>query len=169
MTNSNTENDHYAAVGKIAANWALLEASVDLTLWEMTSYKDEASACITAQLMGLGPRLNALSALLHYFDCSTKLRETLESFSKKTVGANEQRNRAIHDPWLKNKDNNELRKIRVTAKKALTFKSVIVTVPELEHLNEIIILLVNEYQELQKKIIVEWLAASPEKRGEPPP
>lgn len=169
MPENNTLEAHFTAVGKIAAHWALLETLIDMTLWEITSFKDELGACLTAQLMGLGPRLNALGAAVSYFDLSKKLREDLEAFGKKTMGAGEQRNRAVHDPWLLDKETGEQKKIRITAKKALTFKTVTVSIDELHRIDEIIVSLVNEFWVLQERIIWEWLALPREKRGEPPP
>ena len=91
---------YYAIIGRIASNWALLELSIDYTIWGLASITNEHGACLTAQYIGINPRINALMALVKYWNCSKTLLSDLEDFHKKSMGLSEQRNRAVHDPRL---------------------------------------------------------------------
>ena len=94
----------YSLVGRVAAEWALYEHNLDKIIWSLAGLNSVQGACITAQMMGAMPRLNAIKAQL-------TLRAALDpAFAKHLTRVNkltghtrdpqEDRNRIIHDVWL---------------------------------------------------------------------
>src|SRR5260370_17366071 len=58
--------DHpiYAKVGKVASDWAHVEHTLDMIIWELSGIEFQKGAAITAQLMGAFSRFNAILPLL---------------------------------------------------------------------------------------------------------
>jgi hypothetical protein len=96
-------NDHpiYSFVGRVASEWAHLEHSLDLIIWELAGIDQIAGACITAQILGATPRYRTLLTQL-------ALRAKTEPDYNRFVSQinslmqdsyNPQERRIIHDPW----------------------------------------------------------------------
>ena len=58
------DDKHYAAIGKVAANWAALEMLINSAIWQIGEIPDHIGACITSQLYTFDARMKALIALL---------------------------------------------------------------------------------------------------------
>ena len=95
-------DDHYAALGKVADAWADLEFELDQLIWQLLRTPQALGACVTSQLIGLGPRIRALRSLVHLWEVSDPIANKLARFEGDTAPLVEKRNRAIHDKRLIN-------------------------------------------------------------------
>ena len=95
--------DHpiYSLVGRVASAWAHLEHALDLIIWDLSEIDPQRTACITAQMLGAGPRYKAVYSLLQQrnTDEFRQLGEEAKELMNKTFDHSEKRNRIIHDPW----------------------------------------------------------------------
>jgi hypothetical protein len=97
--------DHpiYALVGRVASKWAQLEHDLDTIIWKLAGIADKLGVCITAQMMGVWPRFNAIQSLLiqrsNEMPILTELIKEVNTLSNDSRDASERRNRIIHDPW----------------------------------------------------------------------
>jgi hypothetical protein len=98
---SNLPDTHpfYAAVGRIASEWSHLEHELDLTIWKLAKVGAKAGACITSQIMGVGPRCKAILTLGTMRGLSPKLRKKYRTLMGESYAVADDRARAIHDPW----------------------------------------------------------------------
>jgi hypothetical protein len=88
----------YTYVGKIAIEWANLEAAIDWEIWTLCGHPN-LIACLTAQMIGPSPRLQALIAICAEKKLELKTLENLEEFKRHAQGVADQRNRFVHDSW----------------------------------------------------------------------
>lgn len=93
------KNRHYAYIGRIASAWSLLEHDIDTTIAIVAGIIPSKCACITSQMIGPGPRLRALIALLQFRKVKSKHTGKLTEFMNKAHGLARSRNRVVHDPW----------------------------------------------------------------------
>jgi hypothetical protein len=155
MTTPETPHQsYYALIGLIASDWAVLEAVIDLTLWDLVGGEEKNVACLTAQYIGLFSRINALMALVRLQGGSKKLLEDIEKFQKDVRGINEQRNRAVHDP-IKVGENGQLERIVITAQKALKFETVPLEYAKLVDTVSLIKQFIGRFANLRERIIRE--------------
>jgi hypothetical protein len=90
--------EHYAALGKLTANWAALEAHIASAIWQISEIPDAIGASITSQIYTLEGKMKALQAILrirNFDDIASKLNVF---WDKKLRSLSEFRNRRIHDP-----------------------------------------------------------------------
>lgn len=91
--------NHYAALGKVAAAWAYFEAVVDTWLSKFANVDSEIAICFTGQMIGPGPRTNAFIALVRHLGAKGKWGDVLDRFGKDASILGMRRNRALHDVW----------------------------------------------------------------------
>lgn len=97
----------FALVGRVASEWARYEGILDAIIWDLSGMPGPAAACITAQMIGSGPRLAAIKALLIEFGKYRKTKGMPDGKVEQGLGKIEadtqdlqiRRNRAVHDPW----------------------------------------------------------------------
>ena len=53
----------YNLIGRVAAEWSHLEHILDRSIWKLAKVPGSRGACLTAQMMGVWPRFNAIDAL----------------------------------------------------------------------------------------------------------
>jgi hypothetical protein len=98
-------DDHptYHLIGRVAAEWGHFERTLDRIVWTLSGVTSAQAACLTAQIMGAGPRLRAIVAQLNLRKHSepefaryiSKINKVLnDSFEPQ-----EKRNRIVHDAW----------------------------------------------------------------------
>src|SRR5436305_14777871 len=68
----------YAAVGRVAAEWAELEHNLDQIIWRLSGTTAPLAACITSQMIGHFPRFNAIVALVRSRRGDNKLIQSIE-------------------------------------------------------------------------------------------
>lgn len=97
---SRPPHDHeiYNLIGRVSSEWAHLEHTLDQIIWQLAGLKPSAGACMTAQLMGVWPRVLSITALLklHGID---NLNSRIKKFENDCRQPSNRRNRIIHDPW----------------------------------------------------------------------
>ncbi len=125
----------YAYIGKIAVEWAILEARIDAQIWNLCGAPQRLTACLTAQMIGPNPRLQALISLCAEKGFPRTLIEDLSEFKKFARGVGEQRNCIVHDSWhmqFNELTGERIYKNTVTAKSSLTMEREEVTLDQLE-------------------------------------
>jgi hypothetical protein len=115
---------HYAAIGKVAANWSALELIVDSACWELAGVGDEPGVCLTSQVAGIQRKLDALTALLRLREKPEVLIKDINKFSDRARALAERRNRVVHDPWQHGGSLGTPHRVEASARKKLVFKSV---------------------------------------------
>ncbi|WP_417417461.1 hypothetical protein [Hoeflea sp.] len=108
---------HYAAIGLVASNWARLERTADEAIWELLQAAPALSASVTAQMMGMRPRMNAIQGLLSNLGAPDKAVKKVESLLQSSYNLVDQRNRVVHDPWFYNIQTNERARYSATVDK----------------------------------------------------
>jgi hypothetical protein len=87
---------HYAAIGRVACEWALFEYMMDDAIERLGGFPIEV-ACLTANIVNLN-KLDSYTALAKFL--GSKRGADLEALKQDARGLAEQRNRVIHDTWL---------------------------------------------------------------------
>ena len=98
------DHPHYALVGRVASEWSHFEHALDLIIWDLASFNvgglgANVVACITSQIMGVGPRCRVIGALLANHQVHSKAVLKALNKLKNTHGYADDRARVIHDPW----------------------------------------------------------------------
>jgi hypothetical protein len=109
------------AVGYISTTWAALERSIDELTWELAGTTPEMGACITAQMIGPGPRLKALLSLVREWKTDEITLAKFHRFAKSVESLGAKRNRYAHDTVHISLLNGYLVKNEITAAKQLRF------------------------------------------------
>ena len=66
---------HYAAVGKVASNWAAFEHRIQWAIWNIAELDNLTGACITAQIGNSGRMIDAVIALLRLKGVTDRTRK----------------------------------------------------------------------------------------------
>jgi hypothetical protein len=125
--------EHYSAIGRVAANWALFEATIDDRGIELSGIPYETGVCFASQIMGSRPKLESFIALVRHLGIPTHFNGKLEDFAKNVTRLNEQRNRVVHDPWILSKPGKPQR-YETTAKRKLRIKLIEVSTEDITKL-----------------------------------
>lgn len=93
------EHGFYTLVGRVASEWSHLEHILDLTIWDLLRIPPNFGACITSQIMGVGPRCKAISTfgVAHGFDDG--LLKPFRKLSQDLFSVADWRARFVHDAW----------------------------------------------------------------------
>jgi hypothetical protein len=93
--------DHpmHSLVGQVASRWALVENFLDRTIWQLAKLDQPTGACLTAQITGSHARLVAIYALCLHQKKSDKILKQIRELQFKFKGAQDRRNRVLHDAW----------------------------------------------------------------------
>jgi hypothetical protein len=113
-------DSHYAAIGKVAANWAAFERLMESALWVLAGVGDYPGACLTSQIPNMARRFDALLALARLKNVDEKIIKKLQQFSHESQTLNLQRNRIIHDAWHWNFATQRALRLELSAAKRLT-------------------------------------------------
>ena len=95
----------YGLVGRAASEWSHFEHILDLTIWELarwgtTGFTDQMAACITAQLLGVPGRCQAIESLCWLRGFTDKpILQAVRKLRQSASDPSDRRARAIHDPW----------------------------------------------------------------------
>jgi hypothetical protein len=115
--------EHFAAIGVVAAEWANFEATVDYEAITLAGMLEELGACFTAQISGIGRKLDAYIAVARHLGAREVLIKEAIRFSESAHALGEKRNRIVHDPWNLNMEGNP-RRFEITARKRLRYEFV---------------------------------------------
>jgi hypothetical protein len=112
---------HYAAIGKVAANWAAFEHLVESALWVLAGVDDEPGVCLTAQIPNTARRFDVLMALVRLRGGSEELLKRINKFVEDTYDLTTKRNRVIHDAWHWNFATQRALRLEISAQKRLSY------------------------------------------------
>lgn len=115
-------DSHFAAIGRLADIWALLEFEIDQAIWEFAEVEQMYGACITAQLIGINGRLRALASLVKIRTGNEDLAKKVNIFAADVYSLSVARNRAVHDPRMRNATTDEIDRREITADRTLVFE-----------------------------------------------
>lgn len=93
------EHPFYAAIGRVASEWAHLEHTLDAIIWSLADGPDHQTACVTAQIMGVGPRCKAIIALGRMKGGSDRDLKPFRTLMSESYPVADWRSRWVHDPW----------------------------------------------------------------------
>ena len=156
-------DEHYTALGKVADAWADLEFELDQLIWQLLQIPQALGACVTSQMIGLGPRIRALRSLVHLWEVSQHLANKLGKFEGETAPLVDKRNRAIHDKRLINWKTQEVVRFQVTAKGKLVFEQKPESIALLSRLRSDIYAAIDRFATIRNQIRDE-IASSDKKR-----
>ena len=91
---------HYAAIGKVAAEWAEFEFILDTRTLRLAGFPAEKGTCLTAQIAGPARKLDAYISLARLCGASETTIKKISKFQQQTYDLAEKRNRIVHDQWL---------------------------------------------------------------------
>lgn len=118
------DEPHYAAIGRVANEWAHFEFTVDRLIWALMRADDKKNlaACVTSQLPSIVRRFDALAALVaEYPESDDALTKKINRLAERANKVAKMRNRIVHDSWAKSLATGEHVRLQVTADKKLDF------------------------------------------------
>jgi hypothetical protein len=133
FNNGRLANQHYAAIGRVAAQWARFEVTMDLWLTAFAGVPPEVGICFTGQMLGPRARVDAFIALVRHLGAPDRFNQPLEDLARAIQGLGEQRNRAVHDVWDLN-DAAEPHRVERTARRKVRALAVHVPTKDLHKL-----------------------------------
>jgi hypothetical protein len=148
------ETFHYAAMGRIAANWAYFEALVSTASINLANIDIKTGVCFTAQIFSIGRKLDAFIALAKLKGASAKLIEDMHMFAKDAQGLGAQRDRVLHDVWRFPHPEPPLR-FEATAVKSLRLMEIAHPTEKLQGLNSHIEELPHRFATLLARLHIE--------------
>jgi hypothetical protein len=116
----------YLALGKLSRHWAAFEYVLNDSIWELANVERFAGTCMTAQMIGPGPRFRCLASLFELRGVSCELVRALNSLSSEGEGVAGRRNRFIHDLIVLNENDRKLYRVETTADRKLRHDFMIV-------------------------------------------
>jgi hypothetical protein len=152
---------HYAAIGRVASEWASLEATIDTCSHHLADITAQAGVCFTSQIAGTGRKIDAYIALARLQGAS-KTISALNEFAKDSQRLAEQRNRIIHDPWIGATNPHRL---EASARKTLRLGFIPTSTDAVLALATKIMLYKKRIIEIAEKVTLEVRTS----RGKPPP
>jgi hypothetical protein len=152
-------DEHYTAIGQVAALWAIFESLLDLTIWGLSGMDRQRSICITSQIAGTARKLDAILALAGLTPEGLEKLKPLNKIVEATHKLGEKRNRVVHDPWVF--DNGTIFRLEATARKTLNYKNVAVDTDAIKSLQ----IELREHIRAYSKLMGEYLSGPPKSDG----
>lgn len=103
------------ALGVLSLSWSQVEYHLNDFIWFLTNLNRQFGACITAQLIGPGPRIRSIVALMKLRGVSDDLIKEFNSLSADIESAGRQRNRWAHDQLLWHHVQKKMARFEITA------------------------------------------------------
>jgi hypothetical protein len=101
------QHPFYALVGQVASEWAHLEHILDVIIWTMVSSVDRVTiACVTSQIMGVGPRCKVILNLCKLKNVTMELKP-IRTLMGDSFTVADMRARFVHDPWYMELDSQQ--------------------------------------------------------------
>jgi hypothetical protein len=93
--------DHpiHALVGRVAADWAMVEHLLDITIWHLTGLSESMGACLTGQIMGSYGRMATIHSLCLHRNLDEKILKRISEITRSLKGSQDRRNGILHDAW----------------------------------------------------------------------
>jgi hypothetical protein len=145
----------YLALGKLSRHWSAFEYVLNDSIWELANVERFAGTCMTAQLIGPGPRFRCLAALFELRGVSPKLIKAFNSLSSEADGLGGQRNRFMHDMVVLNTHDRQLYRVETTADRKLRHDFMLVDLKVVEKLVTEIGALTDRFDSLFDQVLAE--------------
>lgn len=146
---------HYAAIGKLVDAWADLEFEVDLAIWKLQGVEQALGACVTAQLVSILPKLDALRSLANRLGLGETIDKKLKRFHGDIGPLVSERNRRVHDKrvvFFSSDIRGEVCRFEVSAKSTLKWGPALERIDELTELFRRIRWKIQEFEKIKEEI-----------------
>ncbi|MCJ2059181.1 hypothetical protein MKL09_21895 [Methylobacterium sp. J-048] len=146
------------AIGRVASMYSDVEFALSETLWLLMNVERKIGACLTAQMIGPGPRFRALMSLLALRDAPPELLKATRELKDQVSSIAAKRNRVVHDPWGRNPDG-DFHRIHLTADHKLDFSFKTETIADLDKLYDDIVQVrrgLSRYRLLLERLLPQW-------------
>ncbi len=101
MTEVPEQHPVHSLIGRIAAIWAEVEHRLDRIIWEVAKLEYFVGPCLTGQIMGSFGKITTIHALcLARKPVNEDALKQIKTLTQKLRGAQDRRNRILHDPWF---------------------------------------------------------------------
>ena len=154
---------HYAAIGKVVANWAAFEHLAESALWVLAQVNDEPGACLTAQIPNMARRFDALLALLRLHGASEDIIKDTNIFVEATHALTVKRNRVAHDAWHWDFRTQRALRLEISAQKRLIYGFTAMPEDEVDEIVEEIAVHIDSFAALMRRVFSS-LSLSPLRR-----
>jgi hypothetical protein len=116
--------DHkiYSLIGRVANDWAHVEHTLDLLIWDLALVDPDRGSCITAQMLGVYNRCKTIIALLKLIaektgtDMRKHIAATTDVMNRQSEPG-DKRNRIVHDPWYSYTNKEQVAQFKAMAHK----------------------------------------------------
>jgi hypothetical protein len=155
-----------AAIGHVANTMATLEFYVDVGIWELVGALQQLTACLTAQMISVHPKLKAFIGLVEVLGGSKETIGKLKTIQGRIAGLAEDRNRMVHDPRMVHQRTGETSRLQITAKPTVHFGFLTESEVAVTKVANAIGQQLREFSELRDAAIAEIRALPEESRPE---
>jgi hypothetical protein len=145
----------FTAVGIVATAYAQLEFSMNDAIWELANVSRKAGLCMTAQMIGPGPRCRCLAALLELRQAPPELYQEFNRISKEIEGVAARRNRYMHDYLVINQETGEIARVEGTADRRIKYGFMQTEINELNQLVNDIDKINGQFDAFYERAVVE--------------
>jgi hypothetical protein len=146
---------YFTAIGKLANAYSQLEFSVNDAIWELANVARSAGVCMTAQMIGPGPRNRCLLALLKFRKAPQTLLDEFNVVSRKMKKVAAHRNRYVHDPMTFNPETRQIQCMEATADNHIRYGFMATEIGELTKLAADIEEVADAFDELYLRAVAE--------------
>jgi hypothetical protein len=124
---------YYAAIGRIATEWATFEHSIQIEIWKLIQPDYQISACLTSQIGQSGRLMDCLIALLSLRGAEEDHLKSIRSFASKIGDYQRRRNRMVHDPLFLEFSHDKIKALRmeISASKKPVYEPIHETIDDL--------------------------------------
>jgi hypothetical protein len=95
------DEKHFAAIGRVAAAWSLLEYAIDRAITHLSAASEERGYCVTSQIFGASNKIKAFTALLELHQFEKKKIAKANEIQQRVFYLSDKRNRFVHDVWIR--------------------------------------------------------------------
>lgn len=124
-------DDLVKAIGRIASMYSDIEFKINEIIWMVMNVERSIGACLTAQMIGPGPRFRALLSILALREAPAPILKSTKEMRDRITSIANKRNRIVHDPWLRDADGS-FQRVHVTADNKLDFNFKAETIADLD-------------------------------------
>jgi hypothetical protein len=146
---------YFTAIGKLANAYSQLEFSVNDAIWELANVARSAGVCMTAQMIGPGPRNRCLLALLKFRNAPQALIDEFNLVGKAIEKVAARRNRYVHDPISFNPGTGEIQRMEATADKHIRYGFMVAEIGALAKLADDIDNVADAFDKLYLRAVAE--------------
>ncbi len=113
-------DDHpiYPLLGRVVAGWARIEHILDLIIWDLAGGAGPNAAQITAGLVGHESRCKCIIKRAKQHNLSEEVFAAVDRLKKPLDDLSVERNRAVHDPWMSERETKQSAQWRSMPKKS---------------------------------------------------